>query len=46
MMRLPSVQSQRSVLEDLRAATEAATALLNRSMEETSLEDDDDVYVG
>ncbi|BEI85737.1 hypothetical protein CcaverHIS002_0600240 [Cutaneotrichosporon cavernicola] len=42
MMRLPSVESQRSVLDDLRAATEAATALLNRSLEATSLNDDDD----
>lgn len=42
MMRLPSVESQRSVLDDLRAATEAATALLNSSFEATSLEDGDD----
>lgn len=41
-MRLPSVESQRSILDDLRAATEAANALLSNSelLEKTAISND------
>lgn len=42
MMRLPSVESQQSVLDDRRADSEAATGLLGRLLEGVSLKDDED----